>query len=137
MSLMILKDCQYNKHLNIQNLLLDTLNMQLVKKHPCDANFFPFCQQWKRLDIWASKNDFSLLLILFQNWYLRSDKALNETNLQVPLAFYLLLLLHVFLEYRVTCRKILLLFARYYDLCLFRAVSFTNLTLISDFRKCY
>lgn len=111
MSLMILKDGRYNKHLNIQNLLLDTLNMQLVKKYSCDANFFLFCQQRKRLDIWRSKNDFSLLLILFQNRYLRSDKALSETNLHIPLGFYLLLLLHVFLEYHVTCLKIILLFA--------------------------
>lgn len=72
--------------------MLDTVNVQLLKKHSCDANFCPFCQEWKRLDIWRSKNDFSLLLILFQNWYLTSDKALSKANLQVPVGFYLLLL---------------------------------------------
>jgi len=90
---MVLKDCQYSKHLHVQNLILDTLNMEPVKKRSCDAIFFPFCQEWKRLDIWRSKNYFSLLLILFQNWYLRSDKAQSKADLQVPLGFYLLLLL--------------------------------------------
>lgn len=81
MSLMVLKGCQSNKHLNIPDLMLDTVNVQLVKKRSCDANFCPFCQEWEKLDIWRSKNDFSLLLILFQNWYLTSDKALSKANL--------------------------------------------------------
>lgn len=91
-SLRVLKSCRSNKHFNTQNLMLDTVDVQLVKKHSCDANFCPSCQEWKRLDIWRSKNDFSLLLILFQNWYLTSDKALSKANLQVPVGFYLLLL---------------------------------------------
>lgn len=74
--------------------------------------FFPFCQEWKRLDIRRSKNYFSLLLILFQNWYLRSDKALSKANPQVPLGFYLLLLLFVYLDYHVSCLLLLFLFAR-------------------------
>lgn len=56
-----------------------------LKKHSCKPNFFPFCQEWKRLGIWGSKNDFSLLLILFQCQCLRSNKVPRKANPEVPL----------------------------------------------------
>lgn len=76
-----------------------------------------------------------IILILSQNRYLRSDKALSKANPQVPLEFYLLLLLYVYLDYHVACLKMLFLFARYCDLYLFSTVSFTNLTLIFGFQE--
>lgn len=130
MSLMGLKGCQANKHLNIPDLMLDTVNVQLVKKHSCDANFCPFCQEWEKLDIWRSKNDFSLLPILFQNWYLTSDKALSKANLSscrvLPPVTTVL-----YCDYCVACLQLLFLFL-YIVIYICLVVSFPQLTLISD-----
>lgn len=124
---MVLRGCRSNKHLHIPNLMLDTVNVQLVKKHSCDANFCPFCQEWEKLDIWRSKNDFSLLLILFQNWYLTSGKALSEANLSscrvLPPVTTVLNC-----DYCVAVIAVPI----YSDLYLFSTVSFPHLTLILD-----